>query len=112
MTSSCHRLPDAQSLELLSWMFSALLSHTQVLAQPLRKARWWYHRPLWLLLQGRPEEVPTLQQPLQLTRAAGRGLHDRGLPLLCSLVRCKGGRPSRMSLAHCRMHLHCILQRS
>ena len=97
---NCHRLTEAQLLELLSWMFAAMLSHTQVLAQPLRKARWWYHRPLWLLLQGRPVEVPTLQQPMQFTRAAGHGLHGHGLSWIGTSVRCKGGRHSCTALAH------------
>ena len=55
-------------------------SYTQVLAQLLMKAKFHYHWPAWLLLQGRPEEVPTLQQPPQFTRGEGRGSHDRGLP--------------------------------
>ena len=52
-----------------------------------------YHWLRWLLLQGLPEEVPTLQQPLSFTHGRQCGLPAHEKLEVCTLVHCTGASP-------------------
>ena len=62
---------------------------------PLAKQGSEYHWRLRLLLQGLPEEVPTLQQPLSFTHARQCDLPAHEKLAMCTLVRCTGASPKR-----------------
>ena len=73
------------SSEPLNLMSSAVDSLQLLICQlALAKQGSDYHWRRWLLLQGLPEEVPALQQPLSFTHERLYGLNGHGKPAKCT----------------------------